>query len=453
MSKYNRKTLTFLTIVSMIGNIFLPAVTASSQTVTGSVIELNGPIKVNKDNFLDYFALHGDASYDGTDGIVTITPDEKEKSGNFSLKSKISMSSSFILKGKINLGNKTKEKGGADGIGFAFHPGNPSIVGLSGNALGIGGLQDGFGFKLDTFYNPVDEPARKALKDPSQFDNKSFGAYVTTNEKTEAVTYDQADAPAREISNPSNNEFKPIEFAYDGEMKNMTIKYDGKTWSRNIEDWLKDNTAMSFSVTASTGWMHNLQQFLIEDFEYTPVRGSVQLTKEDEETGEALEGAVFELQDKDGNVLLSDLVTNEEGQITITEIDAGDYQLVEVKAPAGYELDSQPIFFTVNENDNQLITITKTNKVVLGEAILTKTDKKTGEALQGAVFELQDKDGKVLQSGLTTDDSGKLALEGLEPGEYQLVETKAPVGYDLDETPVSFTIEKGQKAAVEVSMT
>ncbi|MEB7810216.1 prealbumin-like fold domain-containing protein, partial [Enterococcus faecalis] len=85
--------------------------------------------------------------------------------------------------------------------------------------------------------------------------------------------------------------------------------------------------------------------------------------------------------------------------------------------------------------------------------VLTKTDKKTGEVLQGAVFELQDKDGKVLQSGLTTDASGKLALKGLEPGEYQLVETKAPVGYDLDETPVSFTIEKGQKAAVEVNKT
>lgn len=46
---------------------------------------------VTKDNFLDYFSLNGSATYDPYRGIVTITPDENDKVGNFSLKSKIDM--------------------------------------------------------------------------------------------------------------------------------------------------------------------------------------------------------------------------------------------------------------------------------------------------------------------------------------------------------------------------
>ncbi|MDK1728910.1 prealbumin-like fold domain-containing protein, partial [Dellaglioa algida] len=59
----------------------------------------------------------------------------------------------------------------------------------------------------------------------------------------------------------------------------------------------------------------------------------------------------------------------------------------------------------------------------------------------------------VLQSGLTTDIAGKVAVSDLTPGNYQLVETKAPTGYDLDKTPVKFEIKKGQTTAVKVTKT
>lgn len=52
---------------------------------------------VTKDNFLAYFSLNGSATYDQNTGIVTITPDEYNKVGNFSLKSKIDMNTSFTL--------------------------------------------------------------------------------------------------------------------------------------------------------------------------------------------------------------------------------------------------------------------------------------------------------------------------------------------------------------------
>ena len=107
--------------------------------------------QVTKENFLDYFLLNGSATYDQNYGIVTITPDDYNKVGNFSLKSKIDMNSNFTLTGQVYLGDKTSSQGGADGIGFAFHNGNTTDVGNAGGNLGIGGLQNAIGFKLDTW--------------------------------------------------------------------------------------------------------------------------------------------------------------------------------------------------------------------------------------------------------------------------------------------------------------
>ncbi|MBJ6950285.1 hypothetical protein JG666_23755, partial [Vibrio cholerae] len=41
----------------------------------------------------------------------------------------------------------------------------------------------------------------------------------------------------------------------------------------------------------------------------------------------------------------------------------------------------------------------------------------------------------------------------LRPGDYQFVEEKAPKDYDIDKTPIEFTIVKSQKKAVTVTAT
>ncbi|MDU2110713.1 MAG: SpaA isopeptide-forming pilin-related protein, partial [Peptoniphilus lacydonensis] len=181
--------------------------------------------------------------------------------------------------------------------------------------------------------------------------------------------------------------------------------------------------------------------------------GGVVLSKSDAKTGETLQGAVFELQDKNGKVLQSGLKTDASGKLAVEELEPGDYQFIETQAPTGYDLDQTPVKFAIEKGQTEAVQVSMTNKLTPGGVVLSKTDAKTGEVLQGAVFELKDKNGKVLQSGLKTDISGKLAVEGLEPGDYQFVETQAPTGYDLDQTPVKFAIEKGQTEAVQVSMT
>ncbi|MDT2012589.1 MSCRAMM family protein, partial [Carnobacterium divergens] len=109
--------------------------------------------------------------------------------------------------------------------------------------------------------------------------------------------------------------------------------------------------------------------------------------------------------------------------------------------------------FTIEKGQTTAVKVSKENNLTPGSVLLEKIDGKTAELLEGAVFELQDETGKVLQKGLETDSSGKLAIDGLAPGNYQLVETKAPVGYELDSKSVPFTIEKGQKNAIKLIKT
>lgn len=75
--------------------------------------------------------------------------------------------------------------------------------------------------------------------------------------------------------------------------------------------------------------------------------------------------------------------------------------------------------------------------------VLTKKDKTSGNNLQGAVFNLvagHDGKGAVLQTGLTTDASGKISVDGLFKGQYSFVETQAPQGYQKV-APLNFSID------------
>ncbi|MDD3212133.1 MAG: SpaA isopeptide-forming pilin-related protein, partial [Eubacteriales bacterium] len=72
-------------------------------------------------------------------------------------------------------------------------------------------------------------------------------------------------------------------------------------------------------------------------------------------------------------------------------------------------------------------------EVPLGSVAVTKTDAITGAVLAGAVFELLDTAGNVLQTQ-TTDASGTVAFANLQPGTYRIREKTAPEGYTVSVT-------------------
>ncbi|MFT8311643.1 MAG: SpaA isopeptide-forming pilin-related protein [Sporolactobacillus sp.] len=198
---------------------------------------------------------------------------------------------------------------------------------------------------------------------------------------------------------------------------------------------------------------------------------SVILTKTDKNDQDAvLKGAEFKLVDSNGNVVTKDAsgnklkdvwTTDENGQFTVSNLPEGDYQFIETKAPANYDLDTTPIPFKITRTDKKAIEITATNKLTPGDVKLTKVDANDKDTvLQGAEFKLQDSkgnpvtkdsDGKDLPEIWTTDDQGEFIVKGLAPEDYQFIEVKAPKGYQLDATPIPFTVAKGQSKPVEIT--
>nr|WP_281384475.1 SpaA isopeptide-forming pilin-related protein [Listeria immobilis] len=202
--------------------------------------------------------------------------------------------------------------------------------------------------------------------------------------------------------------------------------------------------------------------FTIEFNQTTPVNvtkentaktGSVILTKEDSVSEAKLAGAEFELQQADGTKVKDGLISDADGKIEVADLAPGDYQFVETKAPTGYKLDTTPVTFTIEFNQTTPVNVTKENTAKTGSVVLTKEDSVSEAKLAGAEFELQQADGTKVKDGLISDADGKIEVADLAPGDYQFVETKAPTGYKLDATPVTFTIEFNQQEAVQVTKT
>ncbi|MBC6296736.1 LPXTG cell wall anchor domain-containing protein [Listeria sp. FSL L7-1517] len=180
--------------------------------------------------------------------------------------------------------------------------------------------------------------------------------------------------------------------------------------------------------------------------------GSVELTKTDNTAQRnPLENAEFKLVDSAGTTLQEGIKTGSDGKLTIANLKFDTYKLIETKAPVGYELDATPVEFTIDDT-HQSLFVSKENAPITGSVTLEKLDSETKAKLAGAEFELQDAQGVTLQTGLKTTDEGILTITDLTLGEYQLVETKAPIGYLLDAAPVEFTItEETAKQALLVT--
>ena len=76
------------------------------------------------------------------------------------------------------------------------------------------------------------------------------------------------------------------------------------------------------------------------------------------------------------------------------------------------------------------------------------------KTVSGATYSLY-RDGAKVKGGLKTDAKGRIVMSGLIPGEYQLVQTSAPKGYELNPTPITFSLPEvsmdgGRRGAISL---
>lgn len=255
------------------------------------------------------------------------------------------------------------------------------------------------------------------------------------------------------------------------------------TWERADVDKLSANSGESYQEILSLPQYNNQgQAFSYQTSKELPVPGydsqqidaltwkntkqftplDLKITKNSSTGEKDLIGAVFKLTGDSIDTLLTDngdgtysLPGNVKLQKEMT------YTLTETKAPEGHELSKKTTWEikiasdgtvtidgkTVTTSDDTIQLTIENPFVEIPIAVRKYTMQGTGKEmnLKGAAFALQKKEANGAYQPMdsqTTNEKGLAIFDSLTPGEYRVVETAGPVGYDTSPGNYEFQIDK-----------
>ena len=273
-----------------------------------------------------------------------------------------------------------------------------------------------------------------------------------------------------------------VEFGWNNQKNDIVL---AKTIVSHEQDGDKECSYSIVNVKDASDAHKNGQTLVFENARVLPVpekpgdkvsKIGVGIYKQDREALTYLPGAVYELYTVDdifsadgmklldaGTKLATSSTTNASG-FTWFDVDipiraktypdsgnSGRYRIVEIKAPAGYLLDSTPMEVTFTYEGQQIAwqVVDGTNTNLRTSVDISKQDITNGKELPGAKLEIRDADGNLVE-GWT---SGKVphTVRGLElEKEYTLTEKCAPDGYAEAESIVFKLVQEGTEQVNEV---
>ena len=130
---------------------------------------------------------------------------------------------------------------------------------------------------------------------------------------------------------------------------------------------------------------------------------------------------------------------------------SGKYKIVEITAPAGYLLDNTPIEveFTCAGQEVAWQVVDGTNTNLRTTVNISKQDVTNGKELPGAMLEIRDADGNLIEGWTSTKTPH--TVRGLElDKEYTLIEKRAPEAYAEAEKIAFKLVQVGNEQENEV---
>jgi uncharacterized surface anchored protein len=228
-----------------------------------------------------------------------------------------------------------------------------------------------------------------------------------------------------------------------------TTGADGNAVFTNLPEWV----FYVKEVSAPEGYLLNLEPFggsrLSEDMTLqtsdTLALGTVIFTKMTD-AGAPLSGCEFTLTGTafDGATVTMTATSDVDGKVTFSNVKVGNYTIQEVSAPEGYLLStvSHTAIITTNA-DAVVVTVspeTITNTLITGNIKVTKTEEDGTTPLQGAELSLYKADNTFVESK-TSGVDGTVVFENIPYGDYVIIETAPPTGYQQSTEALTIKVE------------
>ena len=162
----------------------------------------------------------------------------------------------------------------------------------------------------------------------------------------------------------------------------------------------------------------------------------VRISKQDITNKTELPGATLIVRDSTGGEV--DRWVSTTTPHYIEGLAVGEYTLTEIVAPNGYILSNETIKFTVIDDGNVVDVVMYNQAKLVTKVIISKQDITTKKELAGATLVIRDANGNIIDQWVSGTNAHY--IEGLDEGEYTLIEIKAPDGYALSTETIRFTV-------------
>lgn len=186
---------------------------------------------------------------------------------------------------------------------------------------------------------------------------------------------------------------------------------------------------------------------ILELIFFNDQKPGIHLVKLDSTTLEPQANARFRIEHV-GGTFSKEYVTDENGEIDLTDLEPGAYRVTELEAPDGYLIDDATRVIQINGNENAQFVFTNTR---MPSFRLVKLDSFSGEGLAGATFRIAKIEDGTHYLDRVTDTNGQINISDLEPGVYSIIEMDAPEGYVKDMREYHVELFPGQTSELVVS--
>lgn len=332
-----------------------------------------------------------------------------------------------------------------DGVYYTDKAGEIVLNGLEpGTTVVAREIKSVDGFVLDG--TPQDILIKAGTVQNLTFWNKRQGALIIN--KLDAVTKKPLAGVTFKITT-ATGEFVPDE---NGKISSNGLYYTDKngqiilkgvtgtlvvTEEKSIDGYTIDENTRTQTVVVNPDDTQSL-------YFYNAPIGGVELIKVNAaDKTQRIPNTTFEIRRVSDGGLVTTVTTGTDGRVYVP-LASGSYYAVETKAGKGFQLDSTPIYFTVE--DGKTTTKTVTNKAISG-ILIHKVNAVTGEGIYGVSFILYDSGNNPIAQE-TSDDRGYVRFENLTAGRYYLRELENE-GYVRDTQKKTVYVKSGETTEVE----